>query len=715
MSRNELCACGSGKRYKHCHGLAAPGPLTASASPFQAEVFALLGSGARRRAEALCRRALESNPDDVDARHLLGVALFERMHYHEALDVLLDVAGRTGWADGMIRQHLGLVVAKLLSPRANERQEAMVSAFLAQQRERRSGAVVPARVSVILSVTNPARFVARAIASVAAQSYRDLELVAIQEGPGDGTSALISEQLAKLDFPVQFTCSAQRGAAQVANEGAARATGRYLAFLAGDEWFAPDRIEHMVAAIARAEPLWGYSLVRDVADPGGGSSGRWHPQDTPTKEEGWPIAEPRSFTLLRHDVSVASDNLFIDRELFRSLGGFRDVPAFRGWDFCVRAAEAAEPVVVNRRLYLRNRLNGMGLRPDMSPAQATEARVDALRTDALTRHVPVSNEFCPQYPGNRDYLLRSELIAHHGDKVPVEILRAVASSLRATPAPVAAQPAAGGGDAKTSPPAGRIALVVLGVYRSGTSALARVLNLCGAMLPERLMAARLGLNPKGFWETEAVSDLNARLLHQLGGDWDRINFRLPDSGPLVDEVLAESRELLAGEYASAPFILIKDPRMCALAPLWHRALEHAGYQPAYVVSVRNPLEIARSLEGPERSVAQSLALWLAYMERLEPFVEGGGINAVHVRFEELLSDWRSVVERVRQRLGVPLNVETKAAEVDRFLERGMHNQRASNAQFEALSAGAVGEAARATYQRLLARCDRDAEAGRSAG
>jgi hypothetical protein len=95
------------------------------------------------------------------------------------------------------------------------------------------------------------------------------------------------------------------------------------------------------------------------------------------------------------------------------------------------------------------------------------------------------------------------------------------------------------------------------------------------------------------------------------------------------------------------------------------------------------------------------------MLRVEAFVDGGGINAVHMRYDELLNDWRSVVRRIARRLDVPLAVEARADEVDRFLERDMRNQRASDDQFEDLLPGTAGDAARAIYRRLLERCERD--------
>ncbi len=108
---------------------------------------------------------------------------------------------------------------------------------------------------------------------------------------------------------------------------------------------------------------------------------------------------------------------------------------------------------------------------------------------------------------------------------------------------------------------------------------------------------KIGVNPKGFWEPEAVLELNARAMRQMGGEWDRVDFPLPDAGDVVDEFHSDARELLASEYEGRGTIVIKDPRVCILAPLWHRALIASGYRPVYVVPIRNPLEVAQSLHA----------------------------------------------------------------------------------------------------------------------
>ena len=65
-----------------------------------------------------------------------------------------------------------------------------------------------------------------------------------------------------------------------------------------------------------------------------------------------------------------------------------------------------------------------------------------------------------------------------------------------------------------------IGLLVLGMHRSGTSVLTRVLSLLGADLPTHLLPANDG-NESGYWESEELSRLQDELLASLNLAWDR--------------------------------------------------------------------------------------------------------------------------------------------------------------------------------------------------
>lgn len=62
-------------------------------------------------------------------------------------------------------------------------------------------------------------------------------------------------------------------------------------------------------------------------------------------------------------------------------------------------------------------------------------------------------------------------------------------------------------------------LLVLGMHRSGTSVLARVLGLCGADLGTRLIGASAG-NEDGHWEDAFAVEIHDRLLAAFGAGWD---------------------------------------------------------------------------------------------------------------------------------------------------------------------------------------------------
>jgi hypothetical protein len=232
--------------------------------------------------------------------------------------------------------------------------------------------------------------------------------------------------------------------------------------------------------------------------------------------------------------------------------------------------------------------------------------------------------------------------------------------------------------------------------------------LCGALLPETVHSPQMGLNPTGFWETEDVTDLDSRLIDQLGGKWNRVDFKLPGEGPVIEEFRDDARAILREIYHDAPLNLIKDPRICALAPAWHRALTDHGYLPGYVVSVRHPLEVARSLRaGGGGTLQAGLSLWRAFMDRVEDFVGTVDAPVLHMTYEMLLQDWRAVINRVARRLDVPLDV-VQGAEVDRFLDGTLHNQRGSDEELSREVDPAQAAAILAQYRRLAARCAADA-------
>lgn len=218
-------------------------------------------------------------------------------------------------------------------------------------------------------------------------------------------------------------------------------------------------------------------------------------------------------------------------------------------------------------------------------------------------------------------------------------------------------------------PRKKIALVVVGMHRSGTSAMARLLSLSGAALPSDLMAAGID-NPTGFWESTDVARINDQILAHYGSAWDDVfsGAQQPFANGIDEALVAEAAAAIGTLYGPAPLIVLKDPRVSVLGRFWRAALEQAGYRPRYVVMVRNPLEVAASLAKRNGfSREKSLLLWSSYMIAAERDTRDA--PRVFVSYDHLLGDWRANLSRIERELGVTLpgRTSTASVEADRFL------------------------------------------------
>src|SRR5580658_3837779 len=163
--------------------------------------------------------------------------------------------------------------------------------------------------------------------------------------------------------------------------------------------------------------------------------------------------------------------------------------------------------------------------------------------------------------------------------------------------------------------AGSTAIVVLGMHRSGTSALTGVLHHLGVELSEHLMPASRD-NPRGYWEHSDVVSVQERLMAALGWAWDDIR-SMPagfEHGEAAQAACSELAAILHRDFSSAPLWGLKDPRLCRLMPLWTALLADEQVEPRYLLTVRHPLDVAASLHARDGiGVARAWLLWLGHM------------------------------------------------------------------------------------------------------
>ncbi|MCG7609087.1 sulfotransferase family protein [Mycobacterium syngnathidarum] len=222
-----------------------------------------------------------------------------------------------------------------------------------------------------------------------------------------------------------------------------------------------------------------------------------------------------------------------------------------------------------------------------------------------------------------------------------------------------------------------VALFVLGVPRSGTSAVTRVLSLCGARLPAGLSGAD-PRNPRGYWEPRASLHLNNTILRSHGSAVFDASLRLQEEGGFdADEKAACINKIgqFLATLPSAPLVLIKDLQITLLSSLWFEAARMAGFDIAVVNMVRPPQEVIASGAADFLTLPElGSALWLKFNLLAER--DTRGLPRVFVEYANLLDDWRREVKRISLALGIDLDTRDEAA-IEEFLTPDLHRQRQS--------------------------------------
>lgn len=145
--------------------------------------------------------------------------------------------------------------------------------------------------------------------------------------------------------------------------------------------------------------------------------------------------------------------------------------------------------------------------------------------------------------------------------------------------------------------------------------MAQLLHRCGLYLGQKnALYGPQPANPDGFWENREYVSINAQILRTLGAGWDFFPSLADDWHEIerLHSIRAQAKRLLQGFEGHEPWGW-KDPRNSLTLPFWISLLPEMKV----VVCLRNPLEVARSLqERNGSSYAFGLNLWTTYNQRL---------------------------------------------------------------------------------------------------
>jgi hypothetical protein len=249
----------------------------------------------------------------------------------------------------------------------------------------------------------------------------------------------------------------------------------------------------------------------------------------------------------------------------------------------------------------------------------------------------------------------------------------------------------------------RIVVAVLGMHRSGTSAIARALSLLGVELGSKLHPPGFD-NPKGFWEDSEVLAINEDLLKAINSSYDQLDLAwdgVSGDQDAINDLRIRATTLLGERLTAHAIWGFKDPRTCRLIRFWKPIIESSGAECRFVLALRNPLSSAISLQKRNGlPIEKGCFLWLQHV--LPSVLDPLGRRMIAVDYDLLLQSPFEELTRVASGLGLPLAAEDDPAVaeyVQDFLDSGLRHTHFSLDQ-TALDSRVPSDVL-ATYETLL--------------
>jgi hypothetical protein len=220
-------------------------------------------------------------------------------------------------------------------------------------------------------------------------------------------------------------------------------------------------------------------------------------------------------------------------------------------------------------------------------------------------------------------------------------------------------------------------IIVVGMHRSGTSAITRGLKVLGVDLGDRLISSIENNNEKGFWEDIEINSLNNEILQVLGSAWHYLSPIQSDDIEVLRKngYFLRARALLCQKINDAPIFGFKDPRVSKLLPFWQEVFSQCQLDVSYVWAIRNPLSVAESLaKRDDFDKAKSHLLWLNYA--IVILSETAGEKIILVDYDRLMQSPDFELKRIAKQFDlkiVPLEMQNYVTEfLDKKLQHSIY-------------------------------------------
>ncbi|MFZ2630260.1 MAG: hypothetical protein WA081_02390 [Desulfosalsimonadaceae bacterium] len=212
-------------------------------------------------------------------------------------------------------------------------------------------------------------------------------------------------------------------------------------------------------------------------------------------------------------------------------------------------------------------------------------------------------------------------------------------------------------------------IIVLGMYRTGTSALAGCLQILGADFGNAIMADSPVKTAGRYGNNEIVS-IHDNLLSNLGCRWDMIG-NLPDGwvdSPAADIAKEDIMGIFQRNFSGSDLWAVTDPRICRLMPLWLDVFRKLNIAPVFIHMVRHPCEVAESLNVCDgMDLRKGHLLWMVYNR--DALSGCNGHRHTLVTYDQLLADPVTTLIAVSEKLEMayPFSMDSRYQQIIEFV------------------------------------------------
>lgn len=218
----------------------------------------------------------------------------------------------------------------------------------------------------------------------------------------------------------------------------------------------------------------------------------------------------------------------------------------------------------------------------------------------------------------------------------------------------------------------KTALIIAGMHRSGSSALAGTMSKMGLNLGYTLIY-RTADNAKGYYENTLVNNLNEKILMDYGYSWDSMElFQWEIDQKVIEKYGSEIENIIVEEFHKESPILIKDPRLSYLLPIWGYHLTRLGYDVKVLIPLRNPYAVVKSIMQRDGfSLFKSSFLQAAHLVMSE--YNSASYRRSRTSYETLLDKKSAYALSLLSDLevSVPVGIEISRERIERFLDRDL--------------------------------------------